>query len=63
MSKTIVFIHGAWLNSRSWETFILYFKRLARGRGLYRQLAARTATAGARAAYFVGGVKLRLRRV
>ena len=26
MSSTIVFIHGAWLNSRSWENFITYFE-------------------------------------
>ncbi len=26
MNKTIVFIHGAWLNSRSWENLIPYFE-------------------------------------
>jgi pimeloyl-ACP methyl ester carboxylesterase len=26
MGKTIVFIHGAWLNSRSWEYFVSYFE-------------------------------------
>lgn len=26
MSATIVFVHGAWLNSRSWENFITYFE-------------------------------------
>jgi pimeloyl-ACP methyl ester carboxylesterase len=27
MNKTIVFIHGAWLNSLSWENFIEYFEK------------------------------------
>ena len=26
MNKTIVFIHGAWLTSRSWENFLPYFE-------------------------------------
>lgn len=27
MSKTIVFVHGAWLTSRSWENFVPYFEQ------------------------------------
>jgi pimeloyl-ACP methyl ester carboxylesterase len=27
MDKTIVFIHGAWLNSLSWENFLEYFQK------------------------------------
>jgi pimeloyl-ACP methyl ester carboxylesterase len=27
MNKTIVFIHGAWLTSRSWENFTGYFEK------------------------------------
>ncbi len=28
MSNTIVFIHGAWLTPRSWESFLGYFEPL-----------------------------------
>ena len=27
MAKTIVFVHGAWLTSQSWENFTSYFEQ------------------------------------